>query len=314
VCACEGRLDRTWGGEALAEVATVRDEGVKHRRLLSPQFAGPLLVSPMAFWMLAFFLVPLVLIILYSFGTQGVYQTGVSLDFNLEWYKQILTDSANRKAFMLTMQMVLLNTGICLLIGYPLAYFISVKSGRRKTLFVLLIMLPFWTSFLIRTYAWITILNDNGLLNNWLMALGVTGEPITMLYTPFAVYLGLVYNYLPFMVLPLFVGIEKIHSSLFEASKDLGAGKWTTLRRVTVPLSMPGIFAGCMLVAIPTTGEFVVPQILGGGKVVLWGWLIYQAFTAGRNWPLGAALSNVLLVFMLVVVALYLRAIGNKDF
>jgi spermidine/putrescine transport system permease protein len=298
----------------LAEVATVRDEGERHFRLIHPRAAGPLLVAPMAFWMLAFFLVPLILIILYSFGTQGVYQTGVSLDFNPEWYQQILSDASSRKAFMLTMQMVLINTLGCLVLGYPLAYFISVKSGKRKTLFVLLIMLPFWTSFLVRTYAWITILNDNGLLNGWMQSLGMIDEPIKMLYTNFAVYLVLIYDYLPFMVLPLFVGIEKIHKSLYEASKDLGAGKWTTLRRVTIPLSMPGIFAGSMLVAIPTTGEFVVPAIIGGGKVVLWGWLIYQAFTAGRNWPLGAALSNVLLVFMLIVVALYLRAIGNKDF
>jgi spermidine/putrescine transport system permease protein len=298
----------------LAEVATVRDEGERHFRLIHPRAAGPLLVAPMAFWMLAFFLVPLILIILYSFGTQGVYQTGVSLDSHPEWYQQILSDASSRKAFMLTMQMVLINTLGCLVLGYPLAYFISVKSGKRKTLFVLLIMLPFWTSFLVRTYAWITILNDNGLVNGWMQSLGMIDEPIKMLYTNFAVYLVLIYDYLPFMVLPLFVGIEKIHKSLFEASKDLGAGKWTTLRRVTIPLSMPGIFAGSMLVAIPTTGEFVVPAIIGGGKVVLWGWLIYQAFTAGRNWPLGAALSNVLLVFMLIVVALYLRAIGNKDF
>jgi ABC-type spermidine/putrescine transport system permease subunit I len=238
----------------------------------------------------------------------------VSLGFNPGWYQQILSDASSRKAFMLTMQMVLINTLGCLVLGYPLAYFISVKSGKRKTLFVLLIMLPFWTSFLVRTYAWITILNDNGLVNGWMQSLGMIDEPIKMLYTNFAVYLVLIYDYLPFMVLPLFVGIEKIHKSLFEASKDLGAGKWTTLRRVTIPLSMPGIFAGSMLVAIPTTGEFVVPAIIGGGKVVLWGWLIYQAFTAGRNWPLGAALSNVLLVFMLIVVALDLRARGNKDF
>lgn len=300
----------------MAEVATVRDEGERHLRLINPKAAGPLLVSPMAFWMLAFFLVPLILIILYSFGTQSVYQNGVSLAFDTQWYQQIFTDASTRKAFILTMQMVLINTFGCLIIGYPLAYFISVKSGKRKTLFVLLIMLPFWTSFLVRTYAWITILNntEGGLVNNWMMSLGLINEPVEMLYTNFAVYLVLIYDYLPFMVLPLFVGIEKIHKSLYEASKDLGAGKWTTLRRVTIPLSMPGIFAGCMLVAIPTTGEFVVPAIIGGGKVVLWGWLIYQAFTAGRNWPLGAALSNVLLVFMLIVVALYLRAIGNKDF
>ena len=298
----------------MAEVATVREDTGKHRRYIPRKLAGPLLVSPMAFWMLAFFLTPLVLIVLYSFGSQSVYQTGVSLGFNTEWYVRIFTEPANRKAFLLTAQMVILNTVGCLVIGYPLAYFISVKAGRRKTLFVLLVMLPFWTSFLIRTYAWITILGNGGLLNGWLNDLGIMDGSLDFMYTQKAVYVGLIYDYLPFMVLPLFVGIEKIHKSLYEASKDLGAGKWTTLMKVTVPLSLPGIFAGCMLTAVPTTGEFVVPAILGGGKVVVWGWLIYEEFTAGRNWPMGSALSNVLLVVMLLIIVLYIRAVGTEDF
>jgi len=132
--------------------------------------------------------------------------------------------------------------------------------------------------------------------------------------TPQAVYLGLIYDYLPFMVLPLFVGIEKIEPALREASKDLGAGKWTTLAKVTLPLSLPGIFAGCMLTAVPTTGEFVIPQILGGSKVVVWGWLVYEEFTAGRNWPMGAALSNVLLLVMLVIIVAYIKTVGTEEF
>ena len=298
----------------MSEVATVREEGKSHRRYVPRALAGPILISPMVFWMLAFFLVPLILIVLYSFGTQSVYQTGVSLGFNTEWYAKIFSEPANRKAFLLTAQMVVLNTVGCLVIGYPLAYFISVKSGRRKTLFVLLVMLPFWTSFLIRTYAWITILSNGGLLNNWLNSLGVLNGDLNFMYTQKAVFVGLVYDYLPFMVLPLFVGIEKIHKSLYEASKDLGAGKWTTLMKVTVPLSLPGIFAGCMLTAVPTTGEFVVPAILGGGKVIVWGWLIYDAFTTGRNWPMGSALSNVLLLVMLGIIVLYIKAVGTEDF
>jgi spermidine/putrescine transport system permease protein len=298
----------------LAEVATIRDRAGKHRRLVPRGLAGPLLVSPMAFWMLAFFLVPLILIVLYSFGTQSVYESGVHLGFDLEWYKKILTEPANRKAFLLTVEMVIINTLGCLVIGYPLAYFISVKSGKRKTLFVLLVMLPFWTSFLIRTYSWITILGNGGLLNRFLNTVGIVDGNLNIMYTQSAVYMGLIYDYLPFMVLPLFVGIEKIHKSLYEASKDLGAGKWTTLMKVTIPLSMPGIFAGCMLTAIPTTGEFVIPAILGGGKVVVWGWLIYEEFTAGRNWPMGSALSNVLLLFMLLIIALYIKAVGTEDF
>jgi len=276
--------------------------------------AGPLLVAPMAFWMVAFFLVPLVLILLYSFGTQSAYQTGVSLGFDTEWYRRIFTEPANRKAFLLTAEMVIGNTVGCVVIGYPLAYFVSAKSGRRKTLFLLLVMMPFWTSFLIRAYSWMTILGNGGLLNGWLNTLGIIDGPLNVMYTQKAVYLGLVYDYLPFMVLPLFVGIEKIEPALREASKDLGAGKWTTLAKVTLPLSLPGIFAGCMLTAVPTTGEFVIPQILGGSKVVVWGWLIYEEFTAGRNWPMGAALSNVLLLVMLVIIVAYIKTVGTEEF
>jgi spermidine/putrescine transport system permease protein len=277
--------------------------------------AGPALVSPMAFWMVAFFLVPLILIFLYSFGYTHVYTGTPTLGFNLDSYHKIFTESEYRHAFSLTAQMVLFNTIGCLLIGFPLAYFISIKSGKRKTLFVLLVMLPFWTSFLIRTFAWKIILDDGGLLNNWLVSLHVrtAGNPVHIMNTTKAVYAGLIYDYLPFMILPLFVSIEKIHRSLFEASKDLGAGKWTTFRRVTLPLSLPGIFAGSMLVAIPTTGEFVIPQILGGGKVVVWGWLVEQAFLAGRNWALGSALATVLLVFMVIVIGLYARAMTSEE-
>jgi spermidine/putrescine transport system permease protein len=299
----------------LAEVATVRDEVKKTRHWVPRGMAGPVLVSPMAFWMVAFFAVPLILIVLYSFGTTKVYQGTPSLGFNLQWYHSILTETEYRRAFWLTAQMVLVNTIGCLAIGFPLAYFISLKSGKRKTLFVLLVMLPFWTNFLIRTFAWKIILDDGGLLNAWLVDLHmrVKGNPVHIMNTAKAVYAGLIYDYLPFMVLPLFVSIEKIHRSLFEASKDLGAGKWTTFRRVTLPLSLPGIFAGSMLVAIPTTGEFVIPTILGGGKVVVWGWLIEQAFHAGHNWALGSALSNVLLVFMLIVIAFYARAMTSEE-
>ncbi len=303
----------------MADVATVRERGEASRSLIPKGWGGPLLVAPMAFWMIAFFLVPLFLILLYSFGRlPGPYESGVRLGFDLEWYKQIITGADYHKAFLLTAQMVVTNTLGCLILGYPLAYFISRKTGKRKTVFVLLVMLPFWTSFLIRTYAWMTILGNGGLLNTFLLKMHLIGSntPMNIMFTNKAVIAGLIYDYLPFMVLPLFVSIEKIDRSLFEASKDLGAGKWVTFWRVTLPLSMPGIFAGSMLVAIPTTGEFVIPVILGGGKVVLWGWLIEEAFAGmgGGNWAMGSALSNVLLVVMLVVVALYLKAVGSEEF
>jgi spermidine/putrescine transport system permease protein len=301
----------------------------KERRSAGPQlrsgrFAGPLLVAPMAFWMLAFFLVPLLLILVYSFGYMGVYdnsvhltwhsnaQTGATSVQSLSLYRQLLSGIYVEAAWR-TAVLVAINTVGCLLIGYPLAYWISRKTGKRKTLFVLLLMVPFWTSFLIRTYSWMTILGDQGLINQWLTSAGIIHEPLRLMNTVGAVTIGMVYSYLPFMVLPLFVSIEKIDRSLFEASKDLGAGKWTTFRRVTLPLSVPGIVAGCMLVAIPTTGEFVIPSLLGGDKTVLWGWLIYKAFTSYRDWALGSALSNVLMIVMLFFIAAYVWFAAREE-
>jgi ABC-type spermidine/putrescine transport system permease subunit I len=314
----------------VAEVAAVRPKAERAKKVKLGRWGGPVLVSPMAFWMLAFFLVPLILILVYSFGYQGVYDQNVSLSFkteisteriaysvqSLHWYREIITNDIYWKAFWRTTIMVVGNTLGCLLLGFPLAYFISRKTGRRKTLFLLMVMIPFWTSFLIRTYSWGTVLGDQGLLNSFLQRLGLVSEsePLRLWPSSTAVWVALIYDYLPFMVLPLFVSIEKIDRSLFEASKDLGAGKWTTFRRVTLPLSLPGIMAGCMLVAIPTTGEFVIPAIAGGDKVVVWGWLIYNAFTRPGTWPMGAALSNILLLIMLIVVVLYVRAVGTEEF
>jgi spermidine/putrescine transport system permease protein len=298
----------------------------RRSRLLKPgQVAGPLLIAPMAFWMLTFFLVPLLLILVYSFGYMGVYDNTVHLtlhsdpttgatsvqSFHLyrELFSGIYLEAAWRTAIM-----VAINTVGCLLLGYPFAYWISRKTGKRKALFVILLMVPFWTSFLIRTYSWMSILGDQGLINHWLTSLGIIHQPLHIMNTVNAVAIGLIYSYLPFMVLPLFVSIEKIDRSLFEASKDLGAGKWTTFRRVTLPLSVPGIVAGCMLVAIPTTGEFVIPSLLGGDKTVLWGWLIYKAFTSYRDWALGSALSNVLMVVMLIFIAAYVRFMAKEEY
>ena len=310
----------------MAEIAVAREKGKKHRKWVPRGSSGPLLITPMAGWMVAFFLVPLFLIFVYSFGYQAVYQNNVKLTFHsspsegkysiqsLHNYRKIISDKIYLKAFGRSMIMVVGNTVGCLLLGYPLAYFISLKSGKRKTLFLLMVMLPFWTSFLIRTYAWMTILETNGLLNTTLQWMHLIKEPLVIMNTSYAVGLGMVYDYLPFVVLPLFVSIDKIDRSLFEASKDLGAGKWTTFLKVTLPLSVPGIVAGCILCAIPTTGEFVVPQLLGGDKVVVWGWLIYKAFIGTGDLALGSAMSNILLIFMMAIIVLYVKTMGTEEF
>jgi len=271
----------------------------------------------MALWMLLLFAVPLILILIYSFGYMGLYDNSVQLSlctdvehgeysvFSLHAYRQMF-DSVYVKAAWRTILMVVGNTVGCLVIGYPVAYWISRKTGRRKGLFILLLMVPFWTSFLVRTYSWMILLGEEGLINEFLMRLGVIESALTLLNTFPAVMIGLVYTYLPFMILPVFVSIDQIDLSLSEASQDLGAGKWSTLWHVTVPLSSSGIAAGCMLVAIPTTGEYVIPSLLGGDKVVNWGWLIYKCFTSYRDWALGSALSNVLMLVMLVFIAAYL--------
>jgi spermidine/putrescine transport system permease protein len=313
----------------LADIAVVRGEATKHRKWVPKGLGGPLLVFPMAAWMVLFFLVPLLLIFIYSFGYMGVYDTSVQLTTktaddaaksgvysiqSLHNYSKVISDPLYFKSFYKTVGMVIGNTVGCLILGYPLAYFISRKAGKRKTLFLLLVMLPFWTSFLIRTYAWITILDNTGLLNNLLVWLGIIDKPLSIMYTPWAIAIGLVYDYLPFMVLPLFVSIEKIDRALFEASKDLGAGKWTTFFKVTLPLTVPGIVAGCLLCGIPTTGEFVIPQILGGDKIVVWGYQIYKAINAYRDLALGSALSNILLMVMLAVIVLYVKLWGTEEF
>ena len=313
----------------MAEIAVARGKSKKYRKWVPRGLGGPLLVSPMATWMVLFFLAPLFLIFIYSFGYQGVYDKSVKITLHssdnpekdgvysiqsLHNYRKVISDPLYFKAFYKTVGMVVGNTLGCLILGYPLAYFISRKSGKRKMLFLLLLMLPFWTSFLIRTYAWITILDGTGLLNTFLTWVGVIDKPLGILYTPWAIAIGLVYDYLPFMALPLFVSIEKIEPALFEASKDLGAGRWTTFRRVTLPLTVPGIVAGCLLCGIPTTGEFVVPQILGGDKIVVWGLDIYKAINSYRDLALGSALSNILLMVMLAVIVLYVKLWGTEEF
>ena len=285
---------------------------------------GPLLVSPMATWMILFFLAPLLLIFIYSFGYQGVYDKTVKLTlhsspnaageisppgdgiFSMQTfhnYKKVLSDRLYFKSFYKTVGMVVGNTVGCLILGYPLAYFISRKSGKRKMLFLLLLMLPFWTSFLIRTYAWLTILGSSGIPA---LLESVGAKDVVLLNTAPAVMLGIVYNYLPLMVFPLYVSLERMDKRLLEASKDLGAGRLATFRQVTLPLSAPGLLSGVLLVFIPIMGEYIIPAMLGGGKVFFIGNALVDLFLQSRDWPFGSAASIVLILVTLVAVSLYL--------
>jgi spermidine/putrescine transport system permease protein len=268
------------------------------------------LLTPVTFWLGLFFLVPLLFILAYSFGTSGVYG-GITLGFNPGNYLRVF-DPLYLEIVGRTFVIALTNTLLCLVLGYPLAYFIAFKGGRRKSTLLLLVMIPFWTSLLLRVYAWVVILGGNGIANQTLQFLRITDGPINLIFTPQAVLMGMVYSYLPFMILPLYAALEKFDVRLMEAAQDLGAGRWQTFWRVTFPLSMPGVIAGSILVFIPSAGEFVIPDLLGGARTVLIGNLIQQQFLAARDWAFGSALAIMLAALLVGAIMFYVRKVGAE--
>jgi spermidine/putrescine transport system permease protein len=269
-----------------------------------PQVTAWTLLAPGGLWLLAFFLIPILIMFAYSMMPRGIYG-GVDPGFTLEHYRRFFDPlylDILRRTFVWSVTCTL----ICLLLGYPVAYAIA-RSGRWKSFLLFLVVLPFWTSFLVRTFAMIFLMRDTGLLNSWLLRLGVTEEPITMLYTPFAVMVGLVHGFLPFMILPIYASLEKLDVSLLEAAEVLGARPAARFRRVTLPLSMPGVVAGCLLVFIPALGSFLTADLLGGAKQLMIGNLVQNQFSAARNWPFGSAASFIVMALVLVAVMLYLR-------
>lgn len=264
-------------------------------------------LTPAAAVTIGLFLVPLSIICGYSLLTRGAY-FGLGRPFTLANYLRVF-DPLYGEVLLRSFWLSAVATALCLVLGFPLAMFIS-RAGRRKNLYLNLVMLPFWTSFLVRLYAWIFLLRDTGLLNSVLQWAGVIKSPLPLLYNDAAVVLGLVYGYLPFMVLPLYTTLERLDPFLAEASADLGARPWTTFTRVTLPLCAPGIRAGAILVFIPCLGAFLVPDLLGGGKSIMIGNVVQNQFTTARDWPFGAALS---LVLMGVVMILLLGFMGRKS-
>jgi spermidine/putrescine transport system permease protein len=257
--------------------------------------------------MLTLFLFPMLIILAYSLLTRGTYG-GISLPWSVESYQRF-ADPIYLGILWRSFWIAGASTVISLLLGFPLALFIS-RAGKWKNLYLSLVILPFWTSFLVRTYAWMFLLRDTGLVNSTLQKLGIIHDPLPLLYNDFAVILGLVYGYLPFMVLPLFGTLEKLDRNLLEAAADLGARPWATLLRVVLPLSAPGIRAGVILVFIPCLGAYLTPDLLGGGKSVMIGNLIQNQFTTARDWPFGSAIS---LALMAVVMALLLTFVRSDE-
>jgi putrescine transport system permease protein len=271
-------------------------------------------------WLLLFFLIPFVIVLKISFSTSQIamppyepllHWAGdkvMQIKLNLGNFAFLVEDNLYWKAYLNSIWVAGVSTFFCLLLGYPIAYAIARSNPSARNILMLLIVLPFWTSFLLRVYAWIGILKNNGLLNNFLIWIGAIDQPIQMLQTDFAVYVGIVYSYLPFMILPLYANLEKMDLTLLEAAADLGCRPWQGFLKVTLPLSLPGVRAGCLLVFIPAVGEFVIPSLLGDPGMLMIGKVLWTEFFNNRDWPVASAVAIVLLLFLVIPMMYFQRA------
>lgn len=271
-------------------------------------------------WLLVFFVFPLLVVFkialsafamgrppylpMFEWGSDG----SLSITLHFSNFLMVLRDSLYANAYINSVRIAAISTVCALLIAYPMAWFIARSDEKYRNLLLMLVILPFWTSFLLRVYAWMGFLGRNGIINNALLSLGIIDQPLVMLQTDFAVYIGIVYTYLPFMVLPLYTTLVKLDTALFEASADLGARPFVTFLTVTLPLSLPGIIAGSMLVFIPAIGEFVIPSLLGGADTLMIGRVLWDEFFANRDWPVASAVAIVMLVILLVPILLLNQA------
>lgn len=274
------------------------------------RFALGVLLTPTLFWLIIFFMVPLLVILIYGFLDRGTYG-GIVWKIQLDNYIRF-ADSLYIRIFWRSFVIALVTTAICLLMGYPMAYWMATRSPRIRNTLLLLMMLPFWTNFVIRTYAWRFIIAREGILNNSLLSIGLINEPFNLLFTDNAVILGLVYGWVVGMVLPCYASLVGLDRSLLEAARDLYANPIRTFLRVTLPLTLPGIVSGSILVFVPSFGAFVTPDLLGGGKADMIGNLIQQQFGSASDWPFGAAISTILMVAMLGGTLLYFRSLRRE--
>jgi putrescine transport system permease protein len=275
-------------------------------------------------WLTLFFLVPFLVVLKISLAEPLLALPPYTpmFDFSVDaphWIQLtfdnflfVLRDELYLYTYWSSVKIAAVSTVLVLLLGYPMAYAIARAPVEKRSFLLMLVILPFWTSFLLRIYAWMGLLNSHGLINKALMGLGITDSPLTMMYTDFAVYVGIIYSYLPFMILPLYANLEKLDESLLDAASDLGASPVRTFIDVTLPLSFPGIIAGCMLVFIPAMGEFVIPSVLGGADSLMIGRVLYDEFFYNNDWPLASAIALVLLA-LLIVPIMILRRYQDKE-
>jgi putrescine transport system permease protein len=274
-------------------------------------------------WLILLFLLPFLIVLKLSFSQEQLsippyapflqWVNGLPhAVLHINNYTFLFTDPLYISAYLYSVKVALVSTLLCLLLGYPMAYVIARAAGTARSVLLMLIILPFWTSFLLRVYAWIGLLKHNGVINNILMYLGVIHQPLTMLQTDFAVYVGIVYSYLPFMILPLYSNLEKHDVALLEAAADLGARPFTAFLRVTLPQSVPGIIAGSLLVFIPAVGEYVVPSLLGRTDQLMIGRVLSDEFFENRDWPLASAVAILMLLLLVVPIMLFQRSGGRQ--
>ena len=269
-----------------------------------------LFLAPAAAFTVVLFLIPLSIVIGYSFLTRGVYG-GVVGPWTFENYQRLF-DPLYGVILWRSLVMSTAATALCLLIAFPLALFIARADARWKNIYLYLVILPFWTSFLVRTYAWMFLLRDSGLINSILLSLKIIHEPLPLLYNETAVVVGLVYGYVPFAVLPLFSNLDRLDKNLLEAAADLGATPWQTIRHIVIPLCAPGLRAAGILVFIPCLGAYLTPDLLGGGKSIMIGNLIQNQFTTARDWPFGSAISLALMALVMILLMALLRRDGEE--
>lgn len=283
-------------------------------------WAGQRLVAGVPFiWLFLFFLVPFIIVFKISFSEvriamppyaplwEWASEKAVTVQLNFGNYLYLLTDDLYVSAYFYSLKVAAVSTFFCLLIAYPMAYAIARATPSMRSLYLMLIILPFWTSFLLRVYAWIGLLKSNGVINNVLMGLGLIDQPITMMQTDFAVYIGIVYSYLPFMILPLYSNLEKHDFTLLEAAADLGARPFKAFLRITLPLSIPGIVAGSLLVFIPAVGEYVIPSLLGRTDQLMIGRVLSDEFFSNRDWPVASAVAIAMLLLLMVPIIVFQR-------
>ena len=274
-------------------------------------------------WLVLFFLLPFVFVFKISLAEAVIAQPpytpllvetpdGLALQLTIGNYRFLVEDALYLLSYLTSLRIAFVATLLCLVIGYPIAYAIARARGRVQLVLLMLVILPFWSSFLIRVYAWKVLLQGGGLINGALMWLGVTDAPLNMLYTEGAVYVGIVYSYLPFMILPLYAALARLDYATVEAALDLGCRPWQAFYQVTLPLSLPGIVAGSLLVFIPAVGEFVIPELLGGPDSIMIGRVLWNEFFANRDWPLASAVAIVMLLILVAPIAALQRT-GREE-